>query len=144
MKKWTHIILHHSATPDGIAHDWEAIRRYHTRTLGWKDIGYHFGVERIGSEYLWLPGRSLDMTGAHTIGMNQTAIGVCIVGNFDKVPPPEEALLVLSVNLTLLCRQLVIPVDNIRAHNEYANKSCPGRLFPMAGVRERIREGLVS
>lgn len=142
--EWTHIILHHSATADGAANEWEAIRRYHTNTLGWRDIGYHFGVERVNSEYLWLKGRPLNMPGAHTYGMNSSAIGVCVVGNFDKTRPSEEALRVLTVNLILLCKQFAIPAENINPHNEYARKSCPGRFFPMYEIKNQVREGLFS
>lgn len=133
MINWTHIMIHHSLTKDSETVSWGAIRKYHTRTLGWADIGYHFGIERLGSDYEALLGRPLDMKGAHCKegGMNEKAIGICLVGNFDLVPPPNEALKVLRDRLlSPLMRIHNIPPSNIVFHRDYATyKSCPGNLF---------------
>lgn len=138
MNPWTHIILHHSLTEDGIAVNWQAIRRYHTETLGWNDIGYHFGVEFIHRGHEVLVGRPLDMTGAHTIGMNDRGIGVCVVGNYDVQYPREEMLSRLVPLLRVLCGIFKIPPENIMGHRDYAEKSCPGKNFDLNIIRARL------
>lgn len=135
---WTHIILHHSLTGDGQTVSWQDIRRYHVQTLGWLDIGYHFGVELINGEYEALVGRNLNQEGAHTLGMNDMAIGICVVGNFDDMAVPvaqwEKAIKLVKS----YCEILSIPYENIRGHRDFADKTCPGRLFDMNEFRTAI------
>lgn len=132
---WTHIMIHHSLTRDSETVSWSAIRDYHIKKQNWFDIGYHFGVEWAGLSYEALVGRPLDMFGAHCKegGMNNKAIGICVVGNYDLVIPPSKALEVLCKRLIMpLARIYKIPVtkDRIVFHREYATyKSCPGFNF---------------
>lgn len=89
-RKWHGIVWHHSATPDGITNDWQAIWKYHTsyridgsivsevefnRRLAlkqgnvfekpWKSIGYHIGTEWVNGKVTLQWGRELSMAGAH-------------------------------------------------------------------------------
>lgn len=134
-KPWTHIMIHHSATPDGATFSWSAIRRFHKTDPQhrWADIGYHFGVERVGAEYEALVGRPLDRLGAHCPqgDMNKNAIGICVVGNYDIIEPSRLALGVLQDRLLRpLMRQFNIPPANIVFHHTFnPAKSCPGELF---------------
>jgi N-acetylmuramoyl-L-alanine amidase len=140
---WTHIIIHHSLTADGQVVDWQAIRRWHTgrhplSPYKWRDIGYHFGVELVGSEYEVLMGRPLTMAGAHTKeqNMNRRGIGICCIGNFDLAPPPREMLAVLILLLGWLCDIFNIPTENIMGHHHFAPyKTCPGTQFDLEGLR---------
>jgi N-acetylmuramoyl-L-alanine amidase len=138
----THIVIHHSLTADSQTVSWDAIRWYHTRTLGWRDIGYNVGIELVNSRYEILLGRMLTEPGAHCKenGMNRTSIGICLVGNFDQAPPPTGQLDLLISFTRSMMDLLGIPAANVKRHSDYAlYKSCPGKLFPWAQYIERLR-----
>ena len=153
MINWKHIIVHHSLTEDKKSLDWQGIRNYHkswayegniikeadARALiaegkkgikyPYKDIGYHFGVERVNDEAEVLLGRMLTQEGAHTIGMNQDSIGICVVGNYDKEEPPLDIWVATVKLCVVLVDVFKISIDNIKGHREYSDKSCPGKMF---------------
>lgn len=135
------IIMHHSLTNDGDVVNFNAIKRYHIETLGWRDIGYHVVIEKQGNEVNALFGRMLNESGAHCkqAGMNSMSIGICMVGNFDVQKPSNE----MWAKATRLCRSFMdiynIPSACVRGHNEYADyKSCPGKLFLMDEFRAQL------
>src|SRR3990167_6627685 len=129
--KPTHIILHHSLTKDNQTVSWQAIRKYHVEINKWKDIGYHFGIELVNSEYEIIAGRMLLDIGAHTIGMNDSSIGICIIGNYDINDLPKEAEKKLIILIKTLMVIFNISVTNIKKHSDYAKyKTCPGLKFP--------------
>jgi N-acetyl-anhydromuramyl-L-alanine amidase AmpD len=139
-----YIVIHHSATADGQTVDWNAITNYHKNTLGYLDVGYHYGIERVNERWAIITGRAEDQAGAHTKqeGMNFKSIGICVIGNFDKRAPDKEALFLLEMLCADLCRRYQIPVSNIVPHSKYAAKTCPGNLFPLVALRESIAKRL--
>lgn len=91
MRKINKIIVHHTATEDdGDISNVASIRWYHINKRGWRDIGYHFLIEKIGNNYEVLVGRPLDIIGAHAYGHNTGSIGVAFIGNYsdDIIPEP--------------------------------------------------------
>lgn len=147
--KPTNIIIHHSATKDGKTLSWQAIRKYH-KSLGWTDIGYHFGIENVNGEIEILMGRMIDKNGAHCRqeGMNGKSIGICLVGNFDIKEVPKNQWNVAINLVASLCVTLKISIGNIHPHHKFANKTCPGTTFDMVkfkkDVRRRMNSGLYS
>jgi hypothetical protein len=80
----SHLILHHTATSNE-DQDWAAIVRaiwgYHTLTLGWGDIGYHFLVDKHGVIYEGRQGGD-NVVGAHAGPANTGSMGVAMLGTF--------------------------------------------------------------
>ena len=142
MNKPNKIILHHSATKDSETVSWGAIRRYHVVECAWGAIGYHYGIELVGTYYEVMVGRLPYETGAHTKGQNSTSLGICFVGNFDEVPVPkaqwERGL--------WLCRYLIsefgIAHDEIYGHKTFANKTCPGKMFDVDLFKRQLFGGV--
>jgi hypothetical protein len=145
------IIVHHSLTKDGLVVDWEAIRRYHVETNGWAAVGYHHGLERVGSAIIAQVGRPEFMPGAHCkeAGMNGRSIGICVVGNFDLAPPDLEMLKALRDLCFAVMVNYGIPVQNVIGHRDAGlmagfdwrrgqYKTCPGRLFPMDALHSLL------
>lgn len=136
----THIIIHHSAGNDNkILRDWEGIRDYHL-SKGWQDIGYNFGIEFQSDLVIVNKGRSLDISGAHcpAEGMNRKAIGICVLGNFEKAPPSPLLLPPLVHLCSKLCREHGIHPDNILPHSALMPTCCPGKFFPLDYIKDLI------
>jgi hypothetical protein len=59
--------------------------RYHTKNLGWSDIGYNFLVDKFGRTWVGRAGGPhRPVRGAHTLGFNSTSTGVSVIGNFQR------------------------------------------------------------
>lgn len=69
------------------------IYRYHVRSMGWRDIGYNFLVDKCGTIY---EGRAGGVTkavlGAHTLGFNSDSMGIAAIGTFSSSKPTASAV----------------------------------------------------
>ena len=66
--------------------------------------------------------------------MNRIGLGVCVVGNWDDLPPSWEQLRVTARTLRWAMAILMMPFHRtfIKPHSFYnPDKSCPGKRFPM-------------
>ena len=80
MRTITLLIVHCSATPQGVALGFEDCRRDHIHHRGFRDIGYHFYLTRNGEIHR---GRPLEKIGAHCKNHNRHSIGICYEGGLD-------------------------------------------------------------
>lgn len=168
-RDWRGIVMHHSATKDSVSHDWEGIRRFHTsyrydgRVINkdkalmleaegvkgilhpWQDIGYHFGIELVGTTLQVQKGRSLALSGAHAKEYNQTHIGICVVGNFDIAEPQPECW-EFSLNVVReILKEFPFTKYDVLGHRETftlrgvpVEKTCPGKYWNMDKFRDSI------
>lgn len=121
----TEIIVHCSATPEGRDYTVDDIRRWH-RERGFNDIGYHYVIYRDGSV---MPGRDVDISGAHCEGHNSCSIGVCYIGGVASdgrtakdTRTYEQKAALMSLLLDL---RGMYPKARIYGHRDFANKDCP-------------------
>lgn len=135
-----YIVLHHSATPDGIIYeDFDAIKRGHL-ARGYRDIGYHWVIELVNGVLTAAPGRPEWDTGAHCPGRNTDGIGVCCVGNFQETVPSEE----LYQFVSYVCRGIMQrhPIKEIGGHRDYYATACPGKNFDVEKIKRLIKGGI--
>ena len=87
MRIITLIIIHCSATPQGVSLSFEDCRHDHIFHRNFRDIGYHFYLTRDGEIHR---GRPLDKIGAHCQGHNRHSIGICYEGGLDARGNPKD------------------------------------------------------
>ncbi len=128
----TEIIVHCTASPEGVPMTVEQIRKMHIKERGFSDIGYHFVIYLDGSVHA---GRNVNVSGAHCKNHNPHSIGVCYVGGlknipnvpYSKLPPKDTRTQAQKDGLLKLLRDLkrMYPKATIHGHREFAKKDCP-------------------
>lgn len=125
MKEKDTIIVHCSATQSGAAFSAADIDRWH-RERGFSCIGYHYVVGLDGKVET---GRPYTATGAHALGWNRRAVGICYIGGLDcrgqptdtRTPDQRRALVKLIKKLLHEHPAL----QRIMGHRDVSRKACP-------------------
>ncbi|MFJ9713683.1 peptidoglycan recognition protein [Streptomyces sp. NPDC101234] len=90
--------VHHTASGNGYRCSEapsviRSIYRYHVVSMGWRDIGYNFLVDKCGTIY---EGRAGGVTkavrGAHTLGFNNNSMGIAVIGTYGSHQPSSAAV----------------------------------------------------
>ena len=124
MRKITEIIIHCSATKEGIAFNANDIDRWH-KQKGYNCIGYHYVITLDG---VVQSGRSIEEVGAHCLNHNKNSIGICYIGGLDENGKPKDTR---TIQQKAAMYNLLVTLKNIykdatiHGHNEYASKQCP-------------------
>ena len=146
-KKWTAVVIHHSGTEKGNAAIFD---RWHREGNHWEGVGYDFvigngtnsGDGQVEVTFRWRN----QMTGAHCGGTpgnwaNREAVGICLVGNFNRTVPTGRQMQSLVRLIRFLQKRYGIPKTRIYGHNitPGARKTdCPGKNFPMARLKSML------
>lgn len=125
MRKIKEIIVHCTATKEGVFVSLDTVRRWHMVDRGWSDIGYHYLVLLDGTIE---EGRPIERSGAHAKGRNRNSIGVAYVGGLDNnMNPKDTRTQDQKDSLHNLLTNLLVsyPESNLIGHNEVSKKACP-------------------
>ncbi len=142
-KKWKYIVIHHSATDEGNSLQFD---KYH-QGKGWEGIGYHFVIDngtkekqdgQIEVSPRWI--KQEDGSHCRASNMNEKAIGICLVGNFNREYVSSKQLDALVYLVNVLRKYYKIPLKRIIGHNQVlgARTECPGKNFPWARFKNRL------
>lgn len=122
----TTLVVHHAALE--FYHGPQAIQRLHVLRNGFADVAYHFFIDGLGQLY---EGRPLTVRGAHTGGYNTGTVGVCLLGNFELIPPLQAQLNTLGALASTLREQYTL--THLAGHRDFQPDEtvCPGaNLWP--------------
>ncbi|MCO5068410.1 MAG: LysM peptidoglycan-binding domain-containing protein [Kiritimatiellae bacterium] len=135
--RWKYIVIHHSATANGSAQGMENYHRFKRHMEN--GLAYHFvigngkgmpdGQIAIGRRW-----RS-QLNGGHLASerLNEVAIGICLVGNFNQTRPTPAQMRSLTALTSYLLQRTRLSATAVRAHRQINTKptECPGHNFPM-------------
>ncbi|MBB0229603.1 N-acetylmuramoyl-L-alanine amidase, partial [Streptomyces calidiresistens] len=92
------VVVHHTAESNAyVCEDSAAVVRgiftYHVRTLGWRDIGYNFLVDKCGTIHEGRKGGvDRPVYGAHAYGFNDQTTGIAVLGTYTDTAAPTAVL----------------------------------------------------
>jgi hypothetical protein len=125
------VAVHHSAT--AIDDSPVDLQRTHFNKQRFADIGYHFVIDNLG--VIW-EGRPINIRGANVSRHNTGTVGICVVGNFERVAPAMAQINALA-RLCVALRDR-FGITHIGGHRDFPeqNTACPG--VNLAQTIERI------
>lgn len=143
-RRWKYIIIHHSATDDGDALDFNKLHK----RKGWNGIGYDFVIDngtkgkqdgQIETSPRWI--KQEDGAHCNASGMNSKGIGICLVGNFSKEKVSEKQMESLVYLVNTLRKHYKISEDHIIGHGKVqgAKTECPGEYFPWGEFTKKLK-----
>ncbi len=130
--RYDSIVLHHSAS---WADNYATIRDFHlARFPGVRDAAYHLllsnGSAGVPMGHLEATGRYQNLSYALATKnrhYNLRAVHVCVIGNYDQRPVPQDMQPVIGHALQSLMSRYRIPQDRIFFHRDVSPSACPGR-----------------
>jgi N-acetylmuramoyl-L-alanine amidase len=124
----------------------QAIREYHEKHNGWRDIGYHWVIEEDGSLHM---GRPEDQVGAHVGGFNEHSIGICVTGHGDFAAFKPIQIAELVRLCARKCQDYHLSGIRVIGHREApdhgappVHKTCPGVMVDMNEIRRLVGDRL--
>jgi hypothetical protein len=147
--RWKYIVIHHSAVDEGTVRGMDAFHRNERHME--HGLAYHFvigngngmrdGEVAVGNRWK----EQLDGGHLRSESQNKTALGICLVGNFDARPPTARQLQSLDALARALMKRCNISAAGVKTHQQInvISTRCPGKKFPtktfLNGLKQRSR-----
>lgn len=139
---WRRIVVHHSAIKYGNATKYDSAHRRRGMQNG---LAYHFvignGIDSGDGEIEVGPRWQKQLLGGHvkSYKTNLTAIGICLVGNFEETHPSRKQLDAFTQLMDWLQRDVLRRKVQFAGHRELKGEQtiCPGKNFPLAAMHAR-------
>ena len=139
---WKRIVVHHSAIKYGNAAKYDAAHRRRGMQNG---LAYHFlignGIDSGDGEIEIGPRWHKQLQGGHVKNyhINLTAIGICLVGNFEQTHPSQRQLEAFTQLMNWLRGDILPNARHFAGHRELKGERtiCPGKNFPLAAMHQR-------
>ena len=124
------LIVHHSSFYEAdVRATLLEVQRLHRDDRHWADIGYHFLIDIDGTIY---EGRNLGARGVHTMGHNTGSAGLCLLGDYRFVLPPQGQLEATEALSRWLAAELAL--THLAGHSQFN----PSTLCPGAALLDRL------
>ena len=144
--KWQAIVIHHSGVDEGTV---KGMDRYHREQRHMENgLAYHFvigngngmrdGEIAVGQRWR----QQLDGGHLRSESQNRTALGICLVGDFDKRGPSERQMQSLNGLVKALMKRANLSTSAVKTHRQIniIGTKCPGAKFPtksfVAGLKK--------
>ena len=118
------IAIHHMAHATA---DIKTVEGWHLGQ-GYNAIGYNYWVGFDGTIY---EGRGLNQ-GAHTLGHNDTTIGIGFQGDYSKAVEMPVEQFNAEIDIIAYVKSKVPSIVKIGGHKDFMATACPGKYFPLA------------
>ena len=134
--RWKYIVIHHAAVNEGSA---KSLDRYHREVRHMENgLAYHFligngngmkdGEIAVGNRWK----KQLDGGHLHSEAQNKVALGICLIGDFDRRPPTPQQMRSLEALVRALMGRCKLDAGAVKTHQQInvVGTRCPGSKFP--------------
>ena len=144
--RWRYIVIHHSGADEGSL---KAIDRYHREERHMEHgMAYHFLIGNgngMGDGEIAVGNRWKDQRdGGHlrSEDQNKVALGICLIGNFDKKKPTERQLRSLEPLIRSLMKRCNLSANSVKTHQQIniVRTECPGDKFPTRSFLNQLKK----
>jgi LysM repeat protein len=140
---WERIVVHHSGIKYGNAAKYDSAHRRRGMKNG---LAYHFvignGIDSGDGEIEVGNRWKRQLLGGHvkSYRINLTAIGICLVGNFEQTYPSQRQLDAFTQLVEWLQGDVLGKRTKFAGHRELRGEHtiCPGKFFPLADMHKRF------
>jgi len=143
--RWKYIVIHHSGVDTGTV---KSMDKYHREVRHMEHgLAYHFVIGNgdgmkdgeIAATQRWI--RQLDGGHLASVAQNRIALGICLVGNFDRHAPTSKELSSLKALIKALLVRCKLTVSAVKTHQQInvVHTRCPGSKFPTKAFLDSLR-----